>query len=57
MKSKIAEKILIESALNAVAQRYSDSPATTNAGRVLRLFARFISPEDVIKLFAHKLSK
>lgn len=57
MKSKINEKILIENALNAVAQRYSDSPATTNAGRVLRFFARFIKAEDVIKLFAHKLSK
>ena len=43
--------------LDAGATAYSDSNATTNAGRVLRFITRFIKPSTIIKMFAHKLSK
>lgn len=46
----------IKNALDKVAQQYSQSPYTTNAGAVLRFFARFISVDTVVKLFAHKNS-
>lgn len=45
----------IKSALNEVAKKYSESKATTNAGAVLRFISRFVTPETIIKLFAHKL--
>lgn len=43
--------------LNEAAKTYSNSPATTNAGKILRLIASIIPPSIIIKLFAHKLSK
>jgi len=43
--------------LDAGATAYSDSNATTNAGRVLRFITRFLKPSTIIKMFAHKLSK
>lgn len=46
----------IKDALQEVANKYANSPATTNAGTVLRLIAKFIPISMVIKLFAHKLS-
>ena len=46
----------IKAVLDEAAYRYSDSPATTNAGRVLRFISRFIKPSTIIKLFAHKLT-
>lgn len=46
---------IIKEALDKAAQQYSQSTATTNAGRVLRFFARFVSVDTVIKLFAHKV--
>lgn len=46
----------IKSILDEAAYRYSDSPATTNAGRVLRFISRFIKPSTIIKLFAYKLT-
>ena len=42
--------------LDAGANAYSESLATTNAGRVLRFISRFIKPSTIIKLFAHKFS-
>jgi len=45
----------ITQALNDVLKSYSASPANTNAGRVLRFLARFITVETVIKVLAHKL--
>jgi hypothetical protein len=53
MENQIPQEI--KTALDKVAQQYSQSSATTNAGRVLRFFARFVSVDTVIKLFAHKL--
>ncbi|MES2575668.1 MAG: hypothetical protein V4572_12035 [Bacteroidota bacterium] len=51
------EKDLIIDSLQKVATDYSNSPATTNAGRVLRTIARIIPLSLVIKLFAHKMTK
>lgn len=48
---------LLEMELNKVASQYSRSPATTNAGVVLRFLARFVTVDTVVKLFAHKLKK
>jgi len=47
----------IKNALDMVANEYSKSKATTNAGVVLRFVCRFIKPTTIIKMFAHKLSK
>lgn len=47
----------IKEVLDAAAHEYSISPATTNAGRVLRFITRFIKPTTIIKMFAHKLTK
>ena len=47
----------IKDALDDAAKKYSHSPATTNAGRVLRFIAGFLNVDTVIKLFAHKVSK
>ena len=46
----------IKNALDEVAIKYSESESTTNAGWVLRLICKFISPSTIIKMFAHKLS-
>jgi hypothetical protein len=43
--------------LDASATAYSDSNATTNAGRVLRFISRFLKPSTIIKMFAHKMKK
>jgi len=53
MKKEIPTEV--KDLLNKAAKSYADSPATTGAGRVLRFFARFITVETVIKIFAHKL--
>ena len=55
MKKEIPEEI--KDVLNFAAEKYSNSKATTNAGRILRLFARFITVDTVIKLFAYKVHK
>ena len=46
----------LANALNQVAQDYSQSQATTNAGFFLRLVCKFVKPTTIIKMFAHKLS-
>lgn len=46
----------IQNALDKAANKYSNSPSTTNAGFILRLVCKFISPSTIIKMFAHKLS-
>ena len=55
MKKEMPDEI--KDVLNFAAEKYSNSKATTNAGRILRLFARFITVDTVIKLFAHKVHK
>jgi hypothetical protein len=45
----------IQSALDQAAAKYTDSPYTTNAGRVLRFISKLIPPSTIIKLFAHKM--
>jgi len=47
----------IKEVLDASAQKYAESPSTTNAGFFLRLLCKFIKPTTIIKMFAHKLSK
>jgi hypothetical protein len=47
----------IKKALDSSAQKYAESPSTTNAGFILRLVCKFIKPSTIIKMFAHKLSK
>jgi hypothetical protein len=47
----------IKNVLDEAANEYSNSYATTNAGRILRFICRFIKPSTIIKMFAHKLSK
>jgi len=48
---------LIDLALKDIAIKYSESPATTNAGRWLRLIVKYIPTDLIIKAFAHKLSR
>lgn len=48
---------VIKDALQEAATKYSQSEATTNAGRVLRILAKIIPVSFVIQLFAHKLKK
>ncbi len=47
----------IVNGLQKAATDYANSPHTTNAGLVLRFFAKVIPVSVVIKLFAHALSK
>lgn len=43
--------------LQAVATEYSRSPATSNAGRVLRFLAKIVPVSVIVKILAHQLSK
>lgn len=45
----------IEDALKEVSKKYTESEATTNAGRVLRFLARFISLDTLAKVVASKI--
>ena len=56
MKQKKIDPI-IKDALQEVANKYSESKATTNAGVVLRFLARFITVDKVVKILSHKLKK
>lgn len=44
----------IKDMLDQAAVAYSQSPATTNAGRILRFIVRFVSIDTITKLFVHK---
>ncbi len=55
--NKMEKKDLINLALKEVAIKYSESPATTNAGRWLRLIVKYLPTDLIIKAFAHKLSR
>jgi|LakMenEpi03Aug12_release.lakeMendotaPanAssembly.Ray.scaffolds.fasta_scaffold3031920_2 hypothetical protein len=55
--NKMEKKELINLALKEVAIKYSESPATTNAGRWLRLIVKYLPTDLIIKAFAHKLSR
>lgn len=44
----------INNVVNDLAKKYSESPATTNAGVVLRFFARHVTLDTLLKLIAHK---
>jgi len=45
---------IIGKVVDELAKKYSESPATTNAGRILRFVARFVTLDTLIKLVAHK---
>jgi len=47
----------IKDVLDESAQKYAESPYTTNAGFFLRLVCKIFKPSTIIKMFAHKLSK
>ena len=48
---------VLKNGLQEVATAYSNSEATTNAGRILRFIAKIIPVSVVLQLFAHKLKK
>jgi len=54
---EMEKKDLINLALKEVAIKYSESPATTNAGRWLRLIVKYLPTDLIVKAFAHKLSR
>jgi len=45
---------VINHAINDLTRKYSESPATTNAGRVLRFVAKFVTVDMLLKLITHK---
>lgn len=47
----------IKNAVDELVQKYSESEATTKAGRWLRFIARFITVDALIKIIAHKSRK
>lgn len=44
----------IKNAVDELTKKYSESPATTNAGKVLRFVARFVTVDLLLKLLASK---
>lgn len=48
---------VIGGALDKLTKAYSESEATTNAGRVLRFLARFVTVDMVLKILTHKNRK
>jgi len=51
------EKEQIDLLVKHAAKTYSESHATTNAGRWLRLIVKYIPTDLIIKAFAHKLTR
>lgn len=47
----------IKNAVDELAKKYSESPATTNAGRILRFIARFVTVDTLLKIIAYKSKK
>jgi len=47
---------IIGEAVNDLAKKYSESPHTTNAGRILRIFARVVPLDTLLKIINHKAS-
>lgn len=45
---------IVGQVVEELARKYSESPYTTNAGRTLRFFARFVTLDTLVKLVAHK---
>lgn len=45
---------VVSTALNELQRKYSESPATTNAGRVLRFVSRFVTVDMLLKLIVAK---
>jgi len=47
----------VKDALQGAANKYADSPSTTNAGFILRFLCRFITVDTIAKLLSQKLKK
>jgi hypothetical protein len=47
----------IKKVVDDVVLKYSNSTATTNAGRVLRFISRFITVDMILKILTHKVKK
>lgn len=47
---------IINDIVDELAKKYSESKATTNAGRVLRFLSRFVTLDMLLKIIAHKKS-
>lgn len=45
---------VISQAVNELTRKYSESKATTTAGRVLRFVSRFVTVDMLLKLIVHK---
>lgn len=45
---------VIGQAISELTRKYSESKATTNAGRVLRFVSRFVTIDMLLKLITHK---
>lgn len=45
---------VVGAVVDELTKKYSESPATTNAGRVLRFLARFVTLDMLVKMVAHK---
>lgn len=60
MKLNMKESLqveLIDSILANAATKYSQSPYTSNCGKILRVIVSLIPTHIIVKMFAHKLSK
>jgi hypothetical protein len=55
MENQIPQEI--KEGFDQVAKQYSESPATTDAGFILRLICRFVKPSMLYKMIAHKLGQ
>jgi len=45
---------IVNQALNELTKKYSESTATTNAGRILRFIARVVPLDVLLKIIVHK---
>lgn len=45
---------IVGQVVDELTKKYSESPATTNVGRVLRFVARFVTLDMLLKLVVHK---
>lgn len=57
MKKEIKIPAELNSAANELAKKYYESEATTNGGVILRLLARFITLDTVLKVLANVIKK
>lgn len=49
--------IELKKVVDNVVVKYSESQATTDAGRLLRFLSRFVTVDMVLKVLAHKVKR